>query len=98
MAPGPQSVRFQLEPAHAGQRLDRVLAALVPHWSRERLQRLIEAGEVELDGAPIARAAHTVAAGQQLSVRLAEVDELRGGNPGGGALTVLFEDEHLIAI
>ena len=38
--------------SHAGQRLDHVLAARLPHFSRSRLQEWIKAGRVLVDGKP----------------------------------------------
>jgi 23S rRNA pseudouridine1911/1915/1917 synthase len=43
----------RLEAAAHAQRLDRVLAALAPEFSRSHLQGLIEAGQVRLDGAVV---------------------------------------------
>ena len=44
---GIQTIDVRLEPAHAGWRLDRALAAAVPTLSRERLKALIRSGAVE---------------------------------------------------
>ena len=37
----------------AGERLDRFLVGRLPDFSRSRLQALIRAGEVHMDGAPV---------------------------------------------
>ena len=47
---GHQTIDVRLEPAHAGWRLDRALAAAVPTLSRERLKNLIRSGAVETSG------------------------------------------------
>ena len=47
---GIQTIDVRLEPAHAGWRLDRALAAAVPTLSRERLKALIRSGAVEAGG------------------------------------------------
>jgi 23S rRNA pseudouridine1911/1915/1917 synthase len=47
---GIQTIEVRLEPAHAGWRLDRALAAAVPTLSRERLKTLIRSGAVEAGG------------------------------------------------
>ena len=50
---GIQTIDVRLEPAHAGWRLDRALAAAVPTLSRERLKALIRSGAVEAAGKPV---------------------------------------------
>ncbi len=40
-----------IPPANAGQRLDQVLAALLPEYSRTRIKQWIEAGQILIDGA-----------------------------------------------
>jgi 23S rRNA pseudouridine1911/1915/1917 synthase len=44
---------YQVDARDAGDRLDRYLAAQLPHLSRSRLQALIKAGHVTLDGKPV---------------------------------------------
>ena len=48
MAGGQQIIDIVLEPAQAGWRLDRALAAAVPTLSRERLKALAELGPAEI--------------------------------------------------
>ena len=48
-----QTIDVRLEPAHAGWRLDRALAAAVPTLSRERLKSLIRSGAVEIGGTAV---------------------------------------------
>ena len=52
----------------AGQRLDRVLASLLPDLSRSRLQQLIGQGAVTLGGATIKDANHRVKPGETYQV------------------------------
>ncbi|RIL10844.1 RluA family pseudouridine synthase, partial [bacterium] len=47
-------------PASAGARLDRFLADRLPSVSRSRIQRLVEAGGVTVDGVPATRGARRV--------------------------------------
>jgi len=47
---GNRTIEVRLEPAHAGWRLDRALAAAVPTLSRERLKALIRSGAVTAKG------------------------------------------------
>src|SRR5918996_854087 len=55
--------------ADAGARLDRWLAAHVPELSRARLQALIDAGHVRIDGG-IPKASRRLAGGEQVSLEI----------------------------
>jgi len=92
-------VRLSVPPEAAGERLDRFLAA--PLGSRSRAQRLIDAGQVRVDGGPAPKR-HRVAPGEQV-----EVDEADARPPAGPAaaagggdweLVVAYEDEHLLVV
>ncbi|MGM9488415.1 RluA family pseudouridine synthase [Ideonella sp. YS5] len=83
--------------AHA-QRLDRVLAGLVPEFSRSHLQGLLAAGEVSLDGALATTSSRKVRAGQRLRIRLVPPAEARAFTPQDIPLEVVFEDAHLLVI
>ncbi len=88
--------RFQVGQPSAGSRLDRFLAATCSDLSRSRIQKLIEEGAVRLGGAP-ARPSHVVRAGEEVSV---EVPEPRAVEIEAEEipLSILYEDEHLLAI
>jgi 23S rRNA pseudouridine1911/1915/1917 synthase len=80
----------------AGQRLDRWLAARLPELSRARLQALIEAGHVHVDGL-LARASARVKAGQRLEV---EVPPPVAATPVAQdlPLSVVHQDAHLLVV
>jgi 23S rRNA pseudouridine1911/1915/1917 synthase len=82
-------------PAHAGERLDRALAALA-EVPRARVQRWIDEQRVRVNGAP-ARASQKLAAGDRL---LADppAPEPSGLAPEPIALTLLFQDEALAVL
>ena len=82
---------------HAGERLDRFLAAALDDLSRSRLQQLVRAGQVTVDGAAVDDPKRKVAAGSvvTLVVPPAEAAEPEGEDI---PLTVLYEDEALIVI
>jgi 23S rRNA pseudouridine1911/1915/1917 synthase len=82
--------------ARGGERLDKLLAALLPDLSRVRLQALISQGHVLVAGKP-AKASMRPAAGAELSVEVpaAQPIELLAEDL---ALPVLFEDAHLLVI
>jgi 23S rRNA pseudouridine1911/1915/1917 synthase len=78
------------------ERLDRWLAGLCPDLSRVRIQALVKAGRVRLDGQP-ARDADTVRPGQVATLEIPDVVPARV-EAEAIALEVLFEDKHLIAV
>jgi len=92
-----QTIDVRLEPAHAGWRLDRALAAAVPTLSRERLKALIRSGKVESKGNPVRDPAIKVRGGESLRVAVPE-PEPANNEPQDIPLTILFEDEHLLII
>ena len=55
----------------AGERVDRVIAALVPNLSRSQVQRLIKEGAVTIGGAAV-KPNHTVRAGEKIALTLPE--------------------------
>jgi 23S rRNA pseudouridine1911/1915/1917 synthase len=89
-------VRLTVEPAAAGERLDRWLAARVAGVSRARLQELIDAGVVRVDGVARKRA-HRLEAGACVDLELPPrpPDELR---PEPIALAVVYEDDDVLVI
>lgn len=80
----------------AGNRLDQVLAAMFPDFSRTRLRVWIEAGLVEVDG-QIWRPRDRVRGGEQVVVR-AVVEPVVEVAPEPIPLDVVFEDEDLLVI
>ncbi len=82
--------------AVAGERIDKVLAALLPDLSRARLQALIAAGQVVFDGVAVTDAKAKARTGAYtVAVPPPEPAEPQ---PEAIPLKVLFEDEHLIVI
>lgn len=81
-----------------GERVDKVLVALAPEFSRSHLQRLLEAGHVRLDGRVAHSSSQRVKAGQALEVGLVPTDESRAFRPQPMPLTVLYEDDHLLVL
>ena len=94
---GIQTIDVRLEPAHAGWRLDRALAAAVPALSRERLKALIRSGAVEAAGKAVRDPAARVRGEEALRVAVPEPTAARN-EPQDIPLTVVFEDEHLLVV
>lgn len=82
----------------AGERLDRHLAAaLAPDHSRNRIQRLIREGHVEIDGRTADQVGARLAGGETIGVRVPEPEP---GAPQGEdiPLSILYEDGHLVVV
>ena len=85
----------------APNRLDKALAALVPEeaaLSRSRLMKMIDEGEVFLDGVAVTNPKAKVAEGQVYALRLAPAVALEDTLPEDIPLTVVWEDGDLIVI
>ena len=91
-----QTVTLAVTEADAGMRLDAYLAAQIGDWSRARLQRLIEAGDV-LVNSKLVKASYKVAAKDEVEVELTPTP---AGNftPENIPLEIVFEDDHVIVI
>ena len=94
---GIQTIDVRLEPAHAGWRLDRALAAAVPTLSRERLKALIRSGAVEAEGRSVRDPAMKVRGQEALRVAVPEPRPAHN-EPQDIPLTIVFEDEHLLVV
>ncbi|MBT2334762.1 RluA family pseudouridine synthase [Variovorax paradoxus] len=86
---------FTVGQAEHGQRLDRALAALVPEFSRNYLQQLIEAGAVQLQGRTLLKASATVRAGQAGRIELRPTPQSQAFRPEAMDIVTVHEDEHL---
>jgi 23S rRNA pseudouridine1911/1915/1917 synthase len=82
--------------AEAGQRLDRLLAARAPDLSRTRLQSLIEAGRVTVDGRR-RKASHRLRDGEAVSVEVPPPVALDLA-PEAIPLDVVYEDPALLVV
>lgn len=89
---------YQIPAEFSGQRLDAALAKLVPDYSRARLQELIRAGSVTVDG--VARTPRLrLRGGEQVSLRPMHVLPGAGEcRPQDLPVEVLFEDEHCLVV
>jgi 23S rRNA pseudouridine1911/1915/1917 synthase len=85
-----------VEAPATGARLDRWLVGAVPALSRARIQALIEAGHVRVDGVR-RKPSHRVAAGQRVEIELPPppTEELE---PEPIALTVVHEDDDVLVL
>jgi 23S rRNA pseudouridine1911/1915/1917 synthase len=91
-----ESRTLEVQPAEAGQRLDRLLATRLPELSRARIQQLIEQGHVQLAGRA-AKPSDRPAGGARVEIALPEAGPAKL-EPAELDLPVLFEDAHLLVI
>ena len=92
---------IKLDRGDHGVRVDRVLLRHMRDEkgaSRNRIQKWIEGGEVQINGAVPPRAAWRVQAGDQLTVRVADIPRREKPRAEAIALEVLFEDDDLLAV
>jgi 23S rRNA pseudouridine1911/1915/1917 synthase len=84
--------------AQHGERLDKVLVARAPEFSRSHLQALVEAGHVRVDGRVLLQSSRRLQAGQALALELVPTDESRAYRPQPMALALRHEDAHLLVL
>jgi 23S rRNA pseudouridine1911/1915/1917 synthase len=96
MPPRPHATAIDLVADRAGERLDVFLARRAEGLTRSRVQRLIAAGRVRVDGAP-AKASHRLAQGERVCAEVPPPEELRA-EPQPIPLDILYEDADLIAV
>ena len=90
-------IHLELTPEACGHRLDKVIAGLVPQFSRSRLQLWFDAGHVLVDGKP-ARGKDTAYGDETVVILPQSAPEDEAYTPEAIDLTVVFEDEHIIVI
>jgi len=96
LTPKFQTHRLQLPPEYAGRRLDQALAALLPQYSRTRIQRWIEEGAVLVDGLA-ARARNVVVGGESATVE-ARIVEDTGVAAEDLPLDIVHQDAAVIVV
>jgi 23S rRNA pseudouridine1911/1915/1917 synthase len=90
------SLTLQPQSSDIGKRLDAFLAENIEGWSRARLQRLIEDGDVLVNGKE-SKASYKLRTDDEIEIELAEVPAERF-EPENIPLDIVFEDEYLAVI
>jgi 23S rRNA pseudouridine1911/1915/1917 synthase len=90
-------ITLELTPDACGQRLDKVIAGLVPQFSRSRLQLWFEGGFVKVDGKP-ARGKDTAYGDETVVIEPQAAPEDTAFAPEAIALDIVHEDEDIIVI
>lgn len=90
--------RFQVSLAHAGLRLDKALAMLLPKWSRSRLKELCDVGHVQV-GSRVCEGRYQLRLNEEICIRLVPRAYLRGVcEPTLPELVVLHEDSQILVV
>jgi 23S rRNA pseudouridine1911/1915/1917 synthase len=97
MAGGANIHPIALDAAHAGWRLDRALAAVLPTLSRERLKALVSSGALE-GPAGLVRDPATKVRGDERFTLTVPKPALPHNEPQDIPLRIAFEDEHLLVV
>lgn len=90
-------ITLQLTPEVCGQRLDKVVAGLVPQFSRSRLQLWFEGGFVKVDGKP-ARGKDSAYGDETVVVEPQAAPEDTAFAPESMQLDIVHEDEDILVI
>src|SRR5664279_5838486 len=89
---------FLVGAAQHGERIDKVVVAAVPEFSRNHLQHLIKGGWVRVDGAAVTSPAQRVRAGQALAVSLQPTAESRAYRAEDLPIAVVHEDDDVLVL
>ena len=81
----------------AGQRLDVVLAILLPDYSRSRLSQWIKEGIVQVNGAD-SIPKYQVIGGEKIEIFLAQDPQVNAYSPEKLSLNRVYEDEDILII
>ena len=90
-------IELELTKEVCGERLDKVVARLVPQFSRGRLQSWIEEGHITVDGKP-AKVRATVYGDEKILVIPQPAPEDVAFTPEDVPLDIVFEDDNLLVI
>ena len=94
---GRETLTFTIEEKDQGRRLDAVLADLLEEFSRSHVQKLIDGGQVQVEGVPETVKKRKLKAGELVAVTIdppAELDVLPQNIP----LDIVYEDSDLLVI
>jgi 23S rRNA pseudouridine1911/1915/1917 synthase len=97
MLPDAAPILLKLTPDACGLRLDKVLATLVPQYSRSRLQQWIESGLVTVDG-EAARTKMTVFGDENIVILPQAAPEEQAFKPEPMTLAIAYEDASIAII
>ncbi len=91
-----ETLTFTISLEQAGQRLDAFLASQIESWSRARLQRLIEAEDVLVNGKP-SKPSYKLRQNDELEVELT-TPTTTSFTPEAIPIDIVYEDETLVVV
>ena len=91
-----QTLNFVIEAEDAGKRLDAFLSGKIEGWSRSRLQRLIDDGDVSVNENP-AKSSYKLRFEDSVEIELSELPA-KSYQPENIPLEIIFEDDALAVI
>ena len=97
-APSEEAFYFVVEDEYSGERLDKVLAKLLPSVSRARLQSWIEQGAVVVNGEVTEKIRAKVAAGDEIEVTEQPSPEELAFKPVAMDIDVIYEDDDILVV
>ena len=89
---------FSVTAKQHGERLDRVLAVMVPEFSRSYLQQLVASGAVSVNHVPATKPASRLRVADQCRVALRPTPQSRAFVAEPMRLDLVYEDAHLLVI
>jgi 23S rRNA pseudouridine1911/1915/1917 synthase len=81
-----------------GERLDKLLTAIAPEFSRAHLQGLIADGRVQVEGKVSSTASARMKAGWRVQVELVKPAQDQAFKPEDIPLDIVYEDEHVLVV
>lgn len=88
---------FQVLKDDAGVRLDAYLAEKIEDWSRSRLKKLIDEGDVTVNS-EIAKSSYKLCENDEIEIELIESDTVESFEPEDIPLEIIYEDEFFAVI
>ena len=97
VSPTVNHCEFVTASSDSGTRLDRFIASRCPELSRTRVQELIDAGQVQIDGKPAKKGARHLRGGEKITVEITQRPPM-AAHAENIPLEILYEDEDVVAI
>jgi 23S rRNA pseudouridine1911/1915/1917 synthase len=94
---GEFALRFSVDARHAGTRLDRALAELMPDVSRSRLQQWVAGAAVRVNGAAVRRR-HELVLGDLIEVEPQPAPDAKAYAPEPMPLAIVHEDSDILVV
>jgi 23S rRNA pseudouridine1911/1915/1917 synthase len=91
------ALTLRIDDRHAGERLDKALAQLIPDVSRSRLQQWVGVGAVSVNGQPV-KARHTLTFGDVLEIKPQPAPDAAAYTSEPMPLDVVFEDDAILVL